>query len=294
MKKGWGSQHMVAPLERVIVKRPQEAFVNAGRIAEQWRDLAYTEAPDLEGACAQHEKFVSILEAAGAEVLRLPEDERTGLDSIYTHDPGIVTDHGAVILNTGKPQRRGEGAALASALERWNVPILGSVEAPAVAEGGDTLWLDRRTLLVGRGFRTNAAAVASLRRLLQPHGIEVIDLHLIYGNGPNEVLHLQSFISLLDEDLAVVHRRLLPVPLYEMLGERGITLVDIPEDEVATQACNILTLAPRQVVMIAGNAITCERLKAHGCTVHEFEASEISLKGMGGPTCLTRPLLRRA
>jgi N-dimethylarginine dimethylaminohydrolase len=285
---------MVAPLKRVIVKRPQEAFVSAEGIARQWRDLAYTQPPDLDLACAQHEKFVSVLETSGVEVLRLPADGRTGLDSIYTHDPGIITDAGAVIFNTGKPQRRGEGDALASSLEQWGVPILGRVDGPAVAEGGDTLWLDRRTLAVGRGFRTNAPAVAALRRLLEPHGIEVVEFHLIYGSGPNEVLHLQSFVSLLDEALAVVHRRLLPVPLYEMLEERGFTLVDIPEEEVATQACNILTLAPRRAAMIAGNTVTRERLEAHGCTIHEFEASEISLKGMGGPTCLTRPLLRQS
>jgi len=292
MAQGWGSQHMVAPLKKVIVKRPQEAFVSAERIAGQWKELAFTAPPDLERSCAQHEKFVSVLESFGAEVLRLPADERTGLDSIYTHDPGIVTDAGAVVFNTGKPQRRGEAAALAGALENWGVPVLGRVEPPAMAEGGDTLWLDRRTLAVGRGFRTNAAGVSALRQLLRPHGIEVIDFHLVYGNGPGEVLHLQSLISLLDEDLAVVHRSLLPVPLYEMLEERGFGLVDIAEEEAATQACNVLTLAPRRAVMIAGNPKTRGRLEAQGCTIHEIEASEISLKGLGGPTCLTRPLLR--
>lgn len=293
MASNSGGQSMVAPLKRVIVKRPQEAFVSADRIGEQWEDLAYTGPPDLERASAQHRKFVSFIGEAGAEVLCLPEDDRTGLDSMYAHDAGIMTDAGAVIFNTGKPQRRGEGAALADALEKWDVTILGRIEAPATAEGGDTLWLDPRTLAVGRGFRTNAAAIEALRRLLQPKEIEVIDFHLSYGNGPGEVLHLQSFISLLDENLAVVHRRLLPVPLYEWLEVRGTTLIDIPEEEVATQACNILTLAPRKVLMIAGNTTTRDRMKAQGCTVYEFEASDISLKGLGGPTCLTRPVLRQ-
>ncbi len=293
MTSNWGGQSMVAPLKRVIVKRPQEAFVNTDRVAEQWENLAYTAPPDLELAGDQHRKFVMFIEEAGAEALYLPEDERTGLDSMYAHDAGIMTDAGAVIFNTGKPQRRGEGAALAAALEKWDVPVLGRIEAPAIAEGGDTLWLDPRTLAVGRGFRTDAVGIEALRQMLQPNGIEVIEFQLSYGNGPGEVLHLQSFISLLDENLAVVHRRLLPVPLYEWLEERSVNLIDIPEEEVATQACNILTLAPREALMIAGNTITRDRMKAQGCTVYEFEASDISLKGMGGPTCLTRPVLRQ-
>ncbi len=292
MASNWGSQSMVAPLRRVIVKRPEEALCSAGTIERQWRALGYTAPPILERASEEHRKFVSFIEAAGAEVLALPVDERTGLDSLYTHDAGIVAEAGAVVFNTGKPERRGEGAALAEALERWGVPVLGRVEAPATVEGGDTLWLDRGTLAVGRGFRTNAAGVAALRRLLEPRGVRVVEMHLVYGNGPGEVLHLQSLISLLDDDLAVVHRPLLPVPLFELLQERRVTLIDIPEDEVTTQACNILALAPRRVLMLSGNPVTRERLEARGCTVHVFEGAEISMKGLGGPTCLTRPLLR--
>lgn len=292
MQQRFGSQSMTAPLRRVVVKRPEQAFRSAGEIARQEKALGFLGPPDLEKSVAEHRRFVELMEAAGAEVLYLPEDPRTGLDSIYTHDPAIVTDEGAVIFQTGKEARRGEGPAMAEALRGWGVPVLGRVEGAATAEGGDLLWLDPRTLLVGRSFRTNAAGAEALRRILAPLGVSVLEMHLAVFRGRGEVLHLQSTISLLDERLAVVHRPLLPVPLLELLEERGFELIDIPEAEFPSQGCNVLALGPRRAILLRGNPVTRARLEAAGCDVEELEGSEIAVKGSGGPTCLTRPLLR--
>ena len=283
---------MTAPLKRVLVKRPADAFGGVDSIAGQWESLNYTAPPDPEAAGKEFAAFVRVLETAGAEVLYLPADGRTGMDSIYTHDPCIVTDAGTIVFQTGKIARRGEGPAMGEALEAWGVPVLGSIGGPATAEGGDLLWLDNRTLAAGRGFRTNAAGVEALRALLGPHGIGVLDFHLPYMSGPSDVLHLQSFISLLDDDLAVVYRRLLPVPLFENLAGRGIELIDIPEEEFATQACNVLALGPRKAMMLERNPVTAARLAKAGCEVHVIKGDEIAFKGSGGPTCLTRPVLR--
>jgi dimethylargininase len=287
-----GGQSMVAPLRRVVVKRPKDAFGNAASVAAQWEALNYTAPPDLDAAEAEFDAFVRALEDGGAEVLFLPPDGRTGLDSLYTHDPGIMTNAGAVLFRTGKPARQGEGPAMADAFRAWDIPILGVVEAPGTAEGGDMVWLDRDTLAVGRSFRTNGAGIAAIRALLGPLGVTVLDLPLPYWSGPGDVLHLQSFISLLDKDLAVVYRRLLPVPLFEALEARGVRLVDIPEDEYQTQACNVLTLSPRRLVMLDRNPVTRRRLEAAGCQVRVVKGDEIAFKGSGGPTCLTRPILR--
>ena len=283
---------MVAPLRRVIVKRPAEAFRTGDRIRAEWRALAYTEPPDLERAADEHARFVELVASRGAEVLYLGPDERTGLDSLYTHDPALITDGGMIIFQMGKVARRGEGPALADALAAWDVPVLATIDGDATAEGGDLVWLDRRTLLAGRGFRTNAAGIAALRRVLAPLDVEVIAVELPYWSGPAECLHLMSFISLLDDDLAVVYPKMMPVPLYERLKARGVVMVEIPDGELMTQGCNALAIAPRQIVMLSGNPITRGRLETAGCTVHEFEGVEISLKGAGGPTCLTRPVLR--
>jgi N-dimethylarginine dimethylaminohydrolase len=283
---------MVGPLRTVIVKRPEQAFRGVTAINAEWKELGWTRPPNLEVAAREHRQLVSLLEAAGARVYFLPEDSRTNLDSIYVHDPVLITDAGAVILQTGKVARRGEGPAMEDALKSWGVPILGTIEGGATAEAGDMVWLDSRTLLVGRGFRTNQAGIEWLSLLMQSLDVTVVPVPLPYWTGPDDVLHLMSFISLLDTSLAVVYRKLLPVPLYELLVERGVTLVDILEDEYMTLGCNVLAVAPREVLMVAGNPITRSRLEREGCAVSEFEGREICIPGAAGPTCLTRPLLR--
>jgi len=283
---------MVAPLRRVIVKRPEEAFQNAEAIEQQWSALGYLRAPDFQIACEEHAGMVATLRASNIEVLELPADPRTGLDSLYAHDPVLIADAGAIVFQMGKNARRGEGPACADSLKRWGVPILGIVDGVATAEAGDMVWLDRRTLLVGRGFRTNAAGLHVLTTLVEPKGVRVIPVPLPYFNGPQDVLHLMSFLSLLDDNLALVYRRFLPVPLFELLAERNIQLVDLPDEEYDSQGCNVLALSPRNVMMLRGNPITRSRLEAAGCTISEIDGSEICIPGSGGPTCLTRPLLR--
>jgi len=289
---GFGSQSMVAPLRRVIVKRPEEAFRSRDHIDNEWKDLGYGRAPSLVDSARHHQEFVALMKEGGAEVLYLAADDRTGLDSLYAHDPVLVTDRGAIIFQTGKVARRGEGPAFSDAFRSWDVPILGTIDGPATAEAGDMVWLDHDTLLVGRGFRTNALGIEKLSDLLSPLGVAVIPFELPYWHGPEAVLHLMSFISVLDEDLAVVYRRILPVPLFELLSVYGVQFVDVAEREYDTLGCNVLAVSPRNVIMVKGNPITRSRLEAAGCNVSEFDGSEICLPGAGGPTCLTRPLLR--
>jgi len=283
---------MVAPLRRVIVKRPEEAFQNSEAIDKDWSGLNYLRPPDFHRACDEHARLIALLRTSGAEVLELPSDSRTGLDSIYTHDPVLITDRGAIIFQMGKVSRRGEGPAFADALKRWDVPILGIVEGVATAEAGDMIWLDRRTLLAGRSFRTNAAGLEALKALLEPEGIQVIPIPLPYFNGPQDVLHLMSLVSMLDDDLALIYRRLIPVPLFELLNQRNIQLVDAPDEEYASLGGNVLAMSPRNLLITRGNPITRSRLEAAGCRVSEFDGREICVPGSGGPTCLTRPLLR--
>lgn len=290
--KSYGSQEMVAPLRRVILKRPQEAFISEQNIERQWKELNYLSRPDLQNAIREHEKLVNFLQTTGIEVLLLPEDDRTGLDSIYTHDPCIVTDRGAIVFQTGKLSRRGEGPAMEDAFHHWDIPVLGRIDGNATAEGGDLVWFDQHTLLAGRGFRTNAAGIEKLRQLMDPLNVKVYDFDLPYWNGPADVLHLMSFISMLDSNLAIVYRKQMPAPLFQFLEERKVQMIDVPDNEYDSLGCNILTIAPRKVFVIRGNPITCARLKEGGCEVIEFDGQDIGYKGSGGPTCLTRPVLR--
>jgi N-dimethylarginine dimethylaminohydrolase len=211
-------------------------------------------------------------------------------DAIYTYDPALVTERGAILLHPGKEGRRGEPDAMAADLVEAGVPILGRLEAPAYAEGGDTVWLDERTLLVGLGYRTNEAGVEALRGLLPD--VEVLAFDLPHLNGAGEVLHLMSMLSPLDRDLALVYLPLMPVRLVQLLEERGIAFVEVPEDEFWSMGPNVLALGPRRALALDGNPETRRRMEAAGVDVTVYKGDTLSRLGDGGPTCLTRPLLR--
>lgn len=283
----FGSQSMVDPLKRVLVRRPDEAFGNAD--PDRWH---YVSQPNLDGARAEHDALVATLRDAGCEVLYHEAPLPDHADSIFTHDPVIVTDQGAIVLRMGKDVRRGEEAAIASTLEGLGVPILATLEGDAMAEGGDLLWLDHDTLAVGHGYRTNAEGLRQLTAVLRPLGAETVEVQLPHGDGPVSCLHLMSFISMLDHDLAVVYPPLVPVPFMELLAERGIALVEVPEAEYPTMGPNVLAIGPRHVLMIEGNPVTKRRMETAGCTVVTYKGEELSLKAEGGATCLTRPILR--
>ena len=285
--KTYGSQSMVEPLTRVLVRRPDEAFGNADPTL--WH---YVSQPKLEKAQAEHDALVATLRESGCEVFyheaALPEHA----DAIFTHDPVIVTDEGSIVLSMGKEQRRGEEAAIGATLEDLGVPTRATLEGEARAEGGDLLWLDHDTLAVGRGYRTNAEGLRQLTAALRPLGAETVEVQLPHGDGPVSCLHLMSIISMLDHDLAVVYLPLLPVPFVELLSARGIELVEVPDEEYPTMGPNVLALAPRRCLVIEGNPVTRKRLEAAGCEVLTYRGDELSLKAEGGATCLTRPILR--
>lgn len=283
----FGGQNVVDPIRRVLVKRPDAAF--AVDDPDRWH---YTAKPDLPGAQSEHDGLVEVLRQAGAEILYHDTPQPDRADSIYVFDPVLITDEGAVILRMGKSLRRGEEEAIAKRLQELGVPIRFTLTGEALAEGGDLLWLDDRTLFAGVGFRTNREGVEQLRATLGSSGIQVEAVDLPYFTGPEACLHLLSMISLVDHDLAVVYPPLLPVALWQELQRRQFRVVEVPEQEFLSMGTNVLALAPSECLMLAGNPETRHRLEEAGCTVHTYRGDEISLKAEGGPTCLTRPILR--
>jgi len=289
MGRAFGSQSMVDPLRRVLVRRPDGAF--AVKDPARWN---YAAVPGLEAAQREHDAFVSKLKDFGAEVIYHDEPQADRADAIFVHDPAIVTDEGAVVLRMGKELRRGEEASLARRFETLGVPVVGFLEGDARAEGGDLLWIDHDTLAVGQGFRTNAEGLRQLREILQPLRVDVVPVELPFFRGPAACLHLMSLISLVDRDLAVVYPRLLPVPFGRALMGRGIDFLEVPDAEFDTMGPNVLAVAPRRCLMLEGNPGTKARLEEAGCRVDTYRGAEISLKAEGGATCLTRPILRAA
>jgi len=274
---------MTGRLERVLVRPPLPED------GAHWREYGWRAAPDHAKAAEEHEVFRGLLEDAGSEVV-LSSHDPGNPDAIYVYDPVLVGSEGAVLLRPGKEGRRGEPGAMAEPLAAAGVPIAAELADPVVAEGGDTVWLDAETLLVGIGYRTSPAAVAALESVFPR--VQVLTFDLPHWNGRGEVMHLMSFISPLDGDLALVYPRIAPVRLLELLAERGIEVVEVPDDEFETQGSNVLALGPRQALALDGSPETRRRMERAGVDVVVYRGEEISLKGDGGPTCLTRPLLR--
>ena len=286
---GYGVDSMVGTLRQVAMRRPG-AILSAN--AEEWH---YAKPINASALRSQYEAFAQLLETAGVEIRWLADDNTDGLaDSVFTYDPSFVIAAGAIILRPGKQARRAE-AELHRAFYEGLMPILGTIEAPGVIEGGDCCWLNARTLAVGRGFRTNQAGIDQLSAIVDPHGISVEAYDVPYGNGPDACLHLLSVVNPLDVDLALVRAPLVPTALYQRMTEMGYQLLDVPDDEYESSAglnLNVLAVGPRRCLAIDGFRQTAKLMNEAGCDVSVFEADELCLPCEGGPTCLTRPLHR--
>jgi N-dimethylarginine dimethylaminohydrolase len=280
----FGAQSMSAPLREVLVKRPGPAF---GRAHD---DPAYgfLHPVDLEVASRQHDAFVQTLASLGP-IVHVLDVELDDPDLVYTFDPLLVTNRGAIPLRPGKPNRSAEPGVLEAWTLGAGIPTVGRIESPGTIEGGDTLWLRPELFCIGRTLRTNAEGARQLAGLV---GGDVRVFDVPYWKGPEKLIHLMSVISPVADDLAVVYLPLLPVGLWELLGGLGIRLIEVPDDEFATLGCNVLAVRPGVVILAQGNPRTAAALAAAGCEVHIYPASEIGINGSGGPTCMTRPILR--
>jgi N-dimethylarginine dimethylaminohydrolase len=283
---------MVGVLRKVMVCSPQVAGWNVAERVAQSGKLGFLHPPDFELATAQHRKLREILQDAAVEVFDLPVSPDLTLDSAYAHDSSLPTDFGVILMYPGKPNRLPEAARQREFCESLGISVLGEIRSPGTTEAGDMIWIDPRTLLVGHGYRTNPTGIAQMRDLLRPHGVEVLIAPLPYGPGPSACLHLMSLISLLDEKTALVDLPWLAVETVELLKSRGYTFIEMDASERDTLACNVLSLGNKRLVAIEENHKTNERLRNAGFDVRTFPGSEICINGAGGPTCLTRPLLR--
>lgn len=282
---------MVACLRRVLVCSPHSAGWDTPGQSSEWQKLGFRRRPDFGMAQTQHHELCRQLQEV-AEIVQLPPASDLSLDAVYAHDSSLPTDHGAIIMNPGKPNRRPEARRQAELYRKLGMKVLGEVHDPGSGEAGDILWLDSHTLLVGSGYRTNPAGIAQLRSMLQPAAVEVFSAPLPYGPGPSSCLHLMSLISLLDEQTALVDLPCLAVETVELLKVRGYKFIEIDYSERDSLACNVLALGNKRLLALEENARTNAKMHAAGFDVRTFPGSELCINGSGGPTCLTRPLLR--
>ena len=283
---------MVGALQLVMVCSPRTAGWNQADRVAHWQELGFQRAPDFARAQEDHEIVCRELKSAGAEIIAISSAADFSLDAVYAHDASLPTDFGLIMMRPGKLNRVAEGQHHASFCESLGVPIFGKITAPGTTEAGDILWLDSKTLLIGHGYRTNAVGIRQMRDLLAPKGVEVLSAPLPYGPGPSACLHLMSLISLLDDRTALVDLSWLAVETVELLKYRGFKFIEIEASERDTLACNVLALGNNRLLAIEENQNTNTRLRQAGFDVRTFPGSELCINGSGGPTCLTRPLLR--
>ena len=288
----YGCQSMVGKIDTIIIKHPEEAFISQENLDQKWKPFNYVSCPDYEKSLKEYSRFEEIIQEHVENVHYLPQDDNTGLDSTYAHDTCKITSKGAIMFTVGKELRRGETGATKKFLEGIGVPILGEISGEGTMEGGDVVWLDEKTVAVGRGYRTNYEGIRQFRELTKDIVDEFIVVELPHGDGPDECLHLMSVISMVDHDLAVVYSKLMPVSFRDLLIERGIELIEVDDAEYANLGSNVLALAPRVCVMPAGIPGTREKHEKAGAKVFEYEGHDISFKGTRGPTCLTLPVTR--
>ncbi|MGF9563102.1 arginine deiminase family protein [Neorhizobium sp. JUb45] len=286
----YGSQAMSERLLRVMMRRPGKSLLAAD--AANWH---YGPTFDANKAIEQHKVFAGLVEKSGAEVLWI-EDDGDGLaDSMFTHDPSLMTDKGAVILRMGKPLRAAEPELHEKTYRDAGIPILGRIQAPGTVEGGDCIWVDHKTLAIGRGVRSNQAGIEQMQTILAEIGVTVLGFDLPLWQGEEACLHLMSVMSPLAPKLALVHAPLMPAAFYMLLREREYTLIHAPEADFAASNglnLNVLPVTPNHVIMVSGFPDTKAAMEAHGCKVETFEADALCIACEGGPTCLTRPILR--
>ncbi|MDB2555980.1 arginine deiminase family protein [Flavobacteriaceae bacterium] len=290
MKGTYHSEYL--KLASVYLKSAESSFRSEKKLTKQWKELQFLTKPNFEESLKEYNAFQLFFTNKNIETCFFPADQKTWIDSIYCRDASIATDFGMIICNMGKNGRIQEPKAQLETYLQNNVKILGEITFPGTLEGGDVAWLDQKTLAVGHTYRTNDQGIRQLKALLDPKGIEVIVVELPHYKGKEDVFHLMSILSPVDKNLAVVYSPLMPIKFRNQLLERGFELIEVPDEEFESMGCNVLAVAPRDCLMVDGNPITKKLLEQAGCQVVAYKGNEISVKGGGGPTCLTRPLKR--
>lgn len=288
----YGCQSMVGKISSVLIKRPMEAFISQENLDNSYEKFCYFGCPDYEKTLVEYQAFEKIIKDNVENVYYLPQDDRTGLDSIYTHDPLKITSKGAIYFPMGKELRNKEYMATEEFLKSIGVPTLGYIKSPGKMEGGDVVWLDEKTVAIGRGYRTNDEGIRQFKELVKDIVDEVIVVPMPHGDGVDSCLHLMSIISMVAEDLAVVYSKYMPVFFRELLISRKIKLIEVNDKEYDYLGSNVLALAPRVCVLLDGNSEIKQKLIDEGCTVLSYQGHEMSYRGTGGPTCLTCPITR--
>ena len=278
-------------IEEIAIRDSQASFVNQEKLSKEWKNLRFHAEPDLDEATAEYHLFKKLLINKKISLIDLPPSHQLTIDSIYTRDSILVSPHGLILCNMGRASRTPEAMENFNTLSTKGYKIAGQIKPPGTLEGGDFIWLDDKHAAVGLGPRTNIEGIEQLQEILGPE----VELHIVKlpkPDHPDDVLHLMSIISPLDKDLSLIYKPLMPQTFLDWLSNLKIKFIEVSDKEYLLMGCNVLAIAPRSVIMLENLPNVQHNLEMAGCSVQTYKGMEISRKGEGGPTCLTRPLVR--
>ena len=275
----------------VAIRSPLQSFMDEEKLSKEWEPLRFHAKPDFKESIDEFNYFRSLLTDDGIKIIDLPSSNLLTIDSIYTRDSILISKQGLILCNMGRSSRTPEAIENFKTLSSKGYEIAGQIKAPGTLDGGDFIWSDNDHAAVGLGPRTNAEGINQLKKILGPE----VNLHIVNlpdPDHPDDVLHLMSIISPLDEDLALIYKPLMPETFISWLSNLGIKFVEVSDTEYNLMGCNILATSPRSIIMLEDLPKVRLELEHAGCKIRSYKGHEISRKGEGGPTCLTRPLKR--
>ena len=289
-KAFFGVSSMTNRLATVGMLRPMKALKTAD--PKKWH---YGNSFDPTKINDNYSSFTKILTDLDVKILWMESKNNENADSIFTYDASFMTPRGAILLLPGKPLRKGEEKIHEAFYKKNNIPIIGRLSGSASAEGGDIFWVDKETVVIGKSFRTNQEGIEQIKRIFNAFNVIVFSFDLPFFLGSEACLHMMSLISLVDDKKALTYKTLLPIGLVQLLEKKGYDLIEAPEDEFISSEglnINVLAIKPGECVMISGFPKTKKTLENNGVNVHTFEGNSLCIGCEGGPTCLTRPILR--
>jgi N-dimethylarginine dimethylaminohydrolase len=273
-----------SPLKEVLLHRPG---LELAAIAEP--DRAHMlDVLDVDRARRQHDALAQAYRELGIVVHYIDPQQKPPPNLMFVADLLFMTPEGVILGRPASTVRAGEERLVAERLAALGIPILRSVRGTGTFEGADAAWLDPQTVLLATGLRTNAEGAAQVEASLHEMGITVTRVGLPYGT-----MHLMGQLRFADSDLAIAWPGRVPHAAVETLHARGYSVLFVPDEDEASHgmALNFVTVAPRQILIPAGNPATQSLYEQAGITCHTIQVNEL-VKAAGGIGCLTG-ILRR-
>lgn len=280
----WGVASEVNPLKAVLMRRPGEEIEDF-----DYKKFRFRTGIDPIKFREQHDRLADIYREQGIKVYYVKEQRRDRPNAVFMRDLVFMTPEGAIIARPAMSSRRGEERYAAQALARIGVPILKTVNGSGVFEGANALWVDRKTVILAAGSRTNREGFEQVARELERIGVEnILPMQIPYGHA-----HIDGLLNFASHDTAMIHAPQVPYDVCSYLRKAGIKLLEAPSrTEVReTLGINFVAIKPGLVVQPEGNPRCRELLEGNGVEVITVDLSEI-LKGWGAAHCLTAFLKR--